>query len=248
MKDRNPALVFAAMPTAATGAKSRETELDWNNLGVLNAVPGFEFIRNQVSGYDAATGRNLLTALALKSEAAFMLMLDSDMHFGPQQVGRLLSGRRFAVKAGVYPKKKISLTQQWVAEFIEEPDSDGLAAVRGVGAGFMLVDLAQLERMLEQNTLGQTFLCEDCEKLLGQSVRALWDPVVVEDDWGPLNNGKWARRLTDDWAFCWRMRTAGYPVVADTLCQVGHIGPVDYLEVMTLVEELTGKKGVSAIR
>ena len=232
--NRDPNLVFVGMPTR-DGAMSLATRILFDLVGDGKRLGPYTFISRLYAGYDTATARNQLTAVALGTRASKMLLLDSDMGGGEPQVLRIL-GHKEAIVGGLYPKKELSINPKWVCNFIgfgKRPD--GLAEALDVGAGFLKVDLAAVEWMISENPDAAYLSEEDWNR--GARVWALWDPLVAEDDWGLT--GRWTRRLSDDFAFCYRARRAGLKVWVDTVCQLGHVGPVDFLEVMTLLQLVT---------
>ncbi len=59
----------------------------------------------------------------------------------------------------------------------------------------------------------------------------------MTDDWRK-DGERYPRWLSDDFSFCRRVMDAGEEVWADCACQVGHIGTVDFLAVMAVMQKL----------
>lgn len=231
-------LVFVVMPTL-DGNMTEPTRALFELVGDGKKLGPYTFISRKVTSYDTATARNIGTSLALESAAGKMLMLDADMNAGAAQVLRILAHAEPFVGAP-YPKKVLSFEQEWVYNLHAgkslEPRADGLAPALHVGGGFFALDLNALELVAARHP-ELRFLSEYGYDR-GREMFALWDPLVVTDNWGLT--GTWPRRLTDDFAMCHRIQAAGFPLYLDTICQVGHIGPVDFLAVMAMIAELTG--------
>lgn len=232
-RDRN--LVFAAMAKKDQGLPDATQRL-WDSVKTGNRIGQFEFIRCSVQSFSTAKARNILTAIARDSAAGQLLMLDADMDLGDEHLLRLLSSPELMV-GGVYPKKVISLQQSMVLNFTGEPvREDGLAPVTDIGAGALKIDLDLCDRMAERWPKTR-YLSED-DPWRGVEMYDLWSEGVVDDVW-QKGRGNWPRYLTEDFYFCWRARQLGVTIYADTLCTCGHLGQVDYLQIMALIQQLT---------
>lgn len=230
-------LVFVGLATSDGNMTPKTREL-WNLFQPDGVQIGrWRFIARTCQSFSTAKARNILTALARDCGAAKLLMVDSDMVAGPAHLERILSHDEMLV-GGVYPRKNISLTQQWVLNWEADAKTrpDGLAPVMDIGAGFLCVDMKLVDQMIERwpRTL---YLSEDAP-WTGEEMFDLWSEGVVDDVWRK-GAGNWPRYLTEDFYFCWRARKLGYTVFADTLCTCGHLGQADYLLIMELVAKLT---------
>lgn len=236
-KKRDPFLVFVGMPKYDENLPACTRAL-LQLVGDGNKLGPYTFISRQINSFSSNKSRNLYTALALETDAGALLNLDADMNLGEEQLLCIL-GRPERVVGGLYPKKEISLKQSWVANFAlgSAMRPDGLWQCVDVGAGALKVDLRVVEDMIERFP-ETAFFCEDAP-WRGQLMHDLWSAGPVTEDW--QKTGKpYARYLTDDFYFCWRVAKLGLPVWADCRAQCGHWGGVDFLAIMTLIQELTG--------
>lgn len=229
-KDRDPKKVFVAMVLEDT--LTRETGLFWEELA-KNEVPGFDIVRSRLSGYGLAKCRNLMTWMAQETDCCRLVFVDSDMKPNVPMLARLLSHGEEMVSA-IYPKKradKLDWVGNWLGQGIRQ---DGLAEALDFGGGFCSIDLNFIDRMCEVYHEDTWFVCED-DPFKDKIMHDLWSNGRVVDEW----RGKvYPRYLTEDFYICWRARKMGVSVWMDTLCQVGHVGPVDYLELHTRIKEM----------
>lgn len=236
---RDPDLLFVGIPTV-DGYLVDPLQRFWDSIPDGGRLGRWTILKRKVVSYDTATARNILTSLALSSIAGRMLLIDSDVNVGAAHVERI-AGHAHRFVAGVYPRKEISLTQRWVLNAHPSGEREGdLIRCLDVGGGFVCVDLVALEEVVSLSP-SLEFLSEyDWNR--GESMVALWDPLVVEEDWGLT--GRWRRRLTDDFAFCFRLASFGWRIWADSHCTCGHVGPVDFLAVTTALEQLKSEAGL----
>lgn len=236
-KKRDPHLVFVGMPKKDDNLPECTRAL-LALVGDGNKIGPYTFVSRHVTGFSSNKSRNIITALALQSDAGLMLQIDADMNAGEEQILSVLN-RPERVVGGLYPHKKISLKQSWVANFAKGSAMrpDGLWQCVDIGAGFLKVDLRTVEDLVEKFP-ETAFHCED-DPFRGVLMHDLWSAGPVTDDW--YHDGKpWPRYLTDDFYFCWRVRKLGLPIWADCRAQCGHWGGVDFLAIVTLIQELTG--------
>lgn len=235
---RDPNHVFVAMAKKDENLPSQTRTL-WERLNTGETLGRWRFTRAHCLCFSTPKARNYLTHAALKTDASELLFIDADMHAGEEQIARILSHDVDAV-GGLYPKKKVSLQQEWVANFKTNAKTrpDGLIECIDIGAGFFRVRLDAVEKLID-DSIEAAFLCED-EPWIGETMYALWTERIIWNDW--RGQGKaWPRYLTEDFDFCYRLRSAGFTVWGDTICQVGHIGAVDFLDVMTTIQFLQGQ-------
>lgn len=249
MKTRNPYLVACCMAKFNNDLPDNTRAL-WDRVNTGNKLGDFEFLRMDATNFSTAKGRNTLTAFARETDAGTMLMIDADMNAGEAQLERILSRPERAV-GGIYPKKQLSLSQEWVFNPVKgaAPNADGLLRVRDIGAGFFKVGLELCDQMAEEYPEAR-YLSED-PNMRGMEIYDLWAEGVVTHDWN-YDGKPWPRYLTEDFYFCHRLSQMGVPVYADTLCQCGHFGMVDYLAVMHMIQDLTtvpdpNKQGLRSI-
>lgn len=236
-KKRDPFLVFVGMPKKDENLPACTRAL-LELVGDGMKLGPYTFISRNVTSFSSNKSRNILTALALESNAGKMLQIDADMNAGAEQVLCVLN-RPEKVVGGLYPKKEISLKQKWVANFAagSAMRPDGLWLCVDVGAGFLKTEMSVIEDMIEKFP-ESAYISED-DGFRGQVQHDLWSAGPVIDDW--QKTGKpYPRYLTDDFYFCWRVRQLGLPVWADCRAQCGHWGGVDFLSIVLLIQELTG--------
>ena len=217
-----------------------QTEQGWRLFD--QEIAGYRFIKRKVKCFSTAKARNIIANMAVKTDASKLLMIDYDNVFGVAQIERILS-HDLDIVGGLYPKKQLSLTPRWVCNFTGETGPDGLARVKDIGCGFLLSKLSVFERILSNDALypskfegdlilAPMFLSED-EGTRGEKMFQFYAERICEADWN--GNGVWPRLLTEDFYFCWAAQQVGFKVWADTVCQIGHVGEIDYL---TLTAEL----------
>ncbi len=235
-KKRDPLLVFVGMPKKDDNLPACTRAL-WDLVQTGRTLGEFKFIAANCMSFSSNKSRNILTALALSTDAGIMLQLDADMNLGEEQLLSILR-RPERVVGGLYPKKRISLKQEWVANFAAGSTMrpDGLWRCVDIGAGALKVDMRVVEDLIEKFP-ETAFACED-DEWRGETMWDLWSAGVVTDDWH-MNGKPWPRYLTDDFYFCWRVRQLGLPIWADCRAQCGHWGGVDFLQIVTLIQELT---------
>ncbi len=236
-KQRDPNHVFVAMAKKDENLPSPTRDL-WENLATGRQLGRWKFTRAHCLSFSTPKARNILTHCALQTDASLLLMVDADMNAGEAQIERILSHNVDAV-GGLYPRKNVSFKQEWVANFVRGSAvrPDGLWEVVDIGAGWLLLRLSAIERLIELHP-ETAYLCDD-PQWIGQTMHALWAEGPVTDDWN-LNGKPYSRYLTEDFYLCYRLRKAGFQVWADTVCQIGHIGMADYLAIMTHIQMLQG--------
>lgn len=233
---RDPNFICVGMATV-DGNMTETTRVLWERLE--KPIGPYRFKTVKVKNYSTAKARNIITSHALRSDAGKLLMLDSDMNVGEQQVLRILSHKHRLV-GGLYPRKQIGFRPEWVCNFSGSIAKDGLAPCIDVGAGFLAIDMSLVEEMTV-NWPKLKYLCDNTEDR-GEPMWDLWSHGVVEDTWNGPDTQPWPRYLTEDFYFCWRARQLDVQPYVDTVCQCGHLGTVDFLEVIALVQELTGER------
>lgn len=235
MKTRDPNLVFVGMATR-DGGMTEQTRALWDRLD--QPISPWRFLAFKTSGGAQSHARNFLTDLALRSDASRLLMIDSDVAAGESHVLRIL-GHGLPIVVGVYPRKEVRFPTRFVFRAVGALRPDGLVPAGDAGAGFALIDLAAVEHLIGWNALngrGGTYRCED-DGAEGREIHDLWREELVEHEW-VKGQPRFTRKLTEDYTFFHFAQRAGIKVYADTLCQVGHVGSVDFLEVARLIQRL----------
>lgn len=213
------------------GGMSEQTRCLWDRLN--EPVGRWRFLKAQVAGLPIGRARNNLTKLAVDSYAAKLLMLDNDINAGVIQLERILSHPEKVV-GGIYPRKEVRWPPRFVFNASGPKRLDGLVPVAEMGAGFLRIDIDVVEKIIADNRSLEYL--SDAEGDDFEPIFDLWNEQVVKDEWLP-GKPAFARKLSEDYAFCRLCRKAGVEVWADTVCQVGHVGPVDFLAVAAQIQE-----------
>jgi hypothetical protein len=170
--------------------------------------------------------RNKLAAQFLASEFEWLMFIDVDLAFTPEQLIRIwlhaIKEKRKIV-GGLYAMKKIS--PQFVANWLpgEAPDATGAVKVSELGTGFLLIHRSVFETMREK--MPEIAFTPDA--LPGTSHQPIgWDFFAV----GPYadKTSGTTRYLSEDWMFCRRARDLGFDIWADTFVQISHIGVMSF--------------------
>ena len=157
--------------------------------------------------------RNQIVSRFLESDFTDLLMIDSDILYGPEHVDRIAS-HNVPVVAGFYPKKAPGSTV-WVANHHKANDKvneDGLVRVSTIGTGFIKIQRKVLEKMRDTH-LASRYIVDGTD--------------IVEYEFFPFRvvNGK---LRSEDWAFCDNCHELGFPVYGDTKCLLRHFGSAIY--------------------
>lgn len=194
--------------------------------------------------------RNMLAAAFLQSDATHLMFCDADIGFVPEQVLDLLAlmqgDDRLAVIGAPCPKRRINWTLVAAAAArglgqdnpAELERFSGLFALdaldpaagvridqplelRRIGTGLMLVRRDVIEALVERHPeLRYTADALDRESgLAGESITALFMPLI-DPETGHL--------LSDDYAFCHRVRAAGFRIFAAPWMRTTHTGPARF--------------------
>lgn len=158
-----------------------------------------------------ARSRNNLIAMALEvSDATHIWFIDADIVPSPRIARRLIAANK-PVVGGLYPKKQGTL--DWVANYLdgEKPDENALLKVKHLGTGCLLIDLEVIKEQMARHP-----------ELL---YRGDPGPDTIRYDLFPMRavDGVY---LSEDWAFCNRLRDDGYDLYLDTLSQCRHVGKI----------------------
>lgn len=224
--------VFVAMPLY-DGKPEWQTALGWD---IINRQPidGVEFVPCKLKSFSAAKGRNLLVWKAQQEGCDRILFIDQDAVFNEHHLLRILS-HDVDIVGGLYPHKDPKALR-WVCQFeTSHVEANGLTHAVEIGAGFLCVKLEAIATM-QFAFHNHRFVSED-DQMRGESIWMLFRDSIVTADWN--RNGKpWPRLLTEDFYFCYIARQCGFTVWADTLCQIGHVGVIDYLEMHAAKEKI----------
>ncbi|MDB5448640.1 MAG: hypothetical protein JWQ97_3957 [Phenylobacterium sp.] len=195
----------------------------------------------ELMGGDAliTRARSRLAASFLAHPAAtHILYCDADIGFAPDNVFRLLEASR-PVAAAVCPLKHIDWEKAraaakagvadlmaqaigYVVRFIPTPDNsvevnDGFAKVAYAGTGFLMIERAAMQRIVEAHPELTADLSE-----LGDAPASA---VMVFDTLIEPETGQY---LSEDYAFCRRWRDLGGEIWADVEARLTHVGHAAY--------------------
>jgi hypothetical protein len=157
---------------------------------------------------DIVRGRGRIVHEFLQTHADGVLMLDDDMHWNVDGVRRLLEipGMKHVV-GGVYSKRKVEGGLVYLGPQEEEhalvPDA---VSVRGVGGGMMLIWREALALAMDQPDVD--VICND-----KRPWATVFQQVVMGGDY-----------LSEDYAFCERVRRGGGKVWLHRGVRPGHRG------------------------
>lgn len=225
----------------------------------------FEFILYQPS---ITRARNILAAMFLASDCTHLLFVDADIDFTSDDVFsmvRAMAGRpECAVLGAAYPRRAVNWRN--VALAVERgfgrDDPANLARFAGdfalhflhPDASFALTDLVELSRLgtammlIRRNvleTLRETlpdiaFRPDPAERHahgVGDYEAACFSPMIEPDT---------QSLLSDDYAFCRRVRDAGFRIWLAPWVSTTHSGPAIFRGSLTDVAQLLSTKSVSS--
>lgn len=190
------------------------------------------YVVRRMRGFSAIDqGRNQVASDALHDGFQELMWIDSDIGFEADAVERLRQ-HNLPIVGGLYPQPgSRSLACELLPETEEVVfgEEGGLLEVKYVAAGFLHVRREVLETMRQQLRLPH------CNTRFSE--RGIWpffQPDTVEDPITFPSDGNVEpitvrhRYLTDDFAFCWRVREAGFKIHVDTSIRLWRTGPYGY--------------------
>jgi len=163
--------------------------------------------------------RNLLVKDMLDAGADYLMFIDSDINFEPEDIFRLMAWAQDSKKgivAGVPRVRDVNKT--YIADLDHDANGDltmnGMGLVRGkrVATAFMLIQRSVITDMMAAHP-DWTYLDKRCEK----EVPALFDFKLTEEGY-----------IGEDFLFCDRARELGYEVWIDPTISLGHMGVQEY--------------------
>ena len=163
--------------------------------------------------------RNLLAQDMLESECDYLLFIDSDINFEPEDIIRLMAW-------GSDPKKGIvaavprtrSENKVYIADLDYDENGEltmnGMGLVRGrrVATAFMLVRREVFVTLSEANPQWKYY-----DKRSERTLSAMFDFEVTEEGY-----------MGEDFLFCDRAREHGFEVWIDPSIKLGHMGVQEY--------------------
>ncbi len=156
--------------------------------------------------------RNKLAALLAESDCDSLMMIDSDLSFPVDGVDRLYQHGK-AIVGATYPRKMFPLELLVAAEKDQPPLARGLAKVRYLPTGFLLIRREVFEQLADESLRYIEFL---------KTYMGFFNPILIRDSEGtPVHLG-------EDWAFGERARSRGIETYCDFDLQLVHHGRYVY--------------------
>lgn len=159
----------------------------------------------------------------------YLIFLDTDIIFTPDQIFRLLSHRIEGIVCGQYFLKQAKRQPVYNTINGEKPNKQGLMKVADAGTGCMVIHRNVFKVMREKIEQSHWYTCDQNKDRRFSFFNA-----------GPVNG----RYLSEDWLFCHRARALGIPVYVDTKVTVGHVGWASYPLPETVAEQPKKKNGL----
>lgn len=157
--------------------------------------------------------RNKCVAYARARQFTYLLFIDADLGFRRVDLLRLIESNRRII-GGTYPVKKLPVRLNYNALPGEKPDSSGLLKVRHVPTGFLLIDLAVLDRLESYANV-----CMKTDLSTGETYRyqEFFLPGIYDGE-----------DLSEDWNFCRIAHLAGEETWLHTGVVLPHVGTFEY--------------------
>lgn len=155
--------------------------------------------------------RNAMAAKFLASSADALLMVDSDILFPSHAVWQLL---KWDVPVVGYNCRHRVPEVRW-ASLAESADEDLSRAIL-LGTGMMLIQRRALEDLIEKKRSDPSFNLDSYVDDEGERTWGFFIPYISTT---PQRG-----YLSEDWAFCARLRTAGIGVFIDNTIRPQHVG------------------------
>jgi hypothetical protein len=163
--------------------------------------------------------RNLLVKDMLDADADYLMFIDSDINFKPEDIFRLMAWAQDSKKGIVAGMPRIrEVNKSYVADLDYDENGDltmngmGLVRAKRVPTAFMLIQRSVITDMMAAHP-DWTYLDKRCEK----EVPALFDFKLTEEGY-----------IGEDFLFCDRARELGYEVWIDPTITLGHMGVQEY--------------------
>jgi len=204
--------------------------------------------------------RNVLAAAFLQSDATHLVFVDADVGFVPEEllalVQRMAGEDRLAVVGAPYPKRRINwnLVASAAAKGLADRDPAALEKFSGVfpieplepaasfaldqpievkhtGTGLMVIRRDVIETLAARHTeLAYAADALDRESgLAGETITALFHPLIAPET---------GHMLSDDYAFCHRVRGAGFRIWLAGWMRTSHTGPARFSATLSDLAQL----------
>lgn len=211
--------------------------------------------------------RNVLCGAFLQSDATHLLFLDSDIGFVPDDVidmvARMQGDNRLAVMGAPYPKRRVNWSlvasaaamglgngnpadlEKYSGIFVLEP-LDPQASFRvdepveltRVGTALMMIRRDVIETLCARHPelrYNPDSMDRDCG-LMTDHLHALFQPMIDPDS-GHL--------MSDDYAFCRRVRDAGFRIWLAPWMRTSHTGPARFAGSLADLAQLSAAASTS---
>jgi glycosyltransferase involved in cell wall biosynthesis len=164
--------------------------------------------------------RNLLAQDLLDSPCDYLMFIDSDINFEPEDILRLMawgSDPKRGIVAAV-PRTR-SETKTYIANLEYDGNGDltmngmGLVRAERVATAFMLVRREVFEKMVEAHPEWKYY-----DKRSNRTIPCLFDFLLTEEGY-----------IGEDYLFCDRTRELGFEVWVDPSITLGHMGVQEYV-------------------
>jgi hypothetical protein len=164
--------------------------------------------------------RNLLAQDLLDSPCDYLMFIDSDINFEPEDILRLMawgSDPKRGIVAAV-PRTR-SETKTYIANLEYDDNGDltmngmGLVRAERVATAFMLVRREVFEKMVEAHPEWKYY-----DKRSNRTIPCLFDFLLTEEGY-----------IGEDYLFCDRTRELGFEVWVDPSITLGHMGVQEYV-------------------
>lgn len=194
--------------------------------------------------------RNALVAAFLQSEARYLVFIDGDIGFDPDQliglIARMEADPALAVVGAPCPKRRINWNL--VAAAAERGLAAGNPAALERFSGVFALDLVdpkgqfRLDQPIELSRIGTGLMAIRREVIAGLIARhpeLRYAPDQLDRDSGlvgdhlhalfqPLIDPDTGHLLSDDYAFCHRVRAAGFRIWLAPWMRTSHTGPARF--------------------
>lgn len=211
--------------------------------------------------------RNVLAAAFLQSDATHLMFVDGDIGFDPEQVldlvTRMQGDDRLAVVGAPCPKRRVnwSLVASAAAKGLGQGNPIDLEKYSGVFALDALDPQAsfRLDEMLELARVGTGLMVirrDVIEGLCARHRELRYAADALDRDSGlasdtltalfqPLIDSGTGHLLSDDYAFCRRVRDAGYRIWLAPWMRTSHTGPARFAGTLADLAQLSAAASTS---
>jgi hypothetical protein len=194
--------------------------------------------------------RNVLAAAFLNSQATHLVFIDGDIGFAPEElialIRQMAGDERLAVVGAPCPKRRINwnLVAQAAAKGLAEGNPAALEKFSGlfpleplepaasfaldkpmelkhIGTGLMVIRRDVIEALVARHP-ELIYAADTIDResgLVGETLSALFMPVIDPDS---------GHMLSDDYAFCRRVRAAGFRIWLAPWMRTSHTGPARF--------------------